>query len=134
MARARDAGVADHFLYLGLIPYDHVLGLAGACEALINPSKFEGWSTPIEEAKALGAPLLLSDIAIHREQAPGARFFNPSSAEAAATALVQVASRKSTPRASVGDLVAAQNDRLSNHATALLATVVAAKASRRGHG
>ena len=48
--------------------------------ALLNPSRFEGWSTTVEEAKAVGTPMLLSDIAVHREQAPQARFFAPDDA------------------------------------------------------
>ncbi|NIO41379.1 MAG: glycosyltransferase [Burkholderiales bacterium] len=58
--------------------------------AVVNPSLFEGWSTTVEEAKAIGAPLVLSDIAVHREQAGGdAVYFEPHSATQAAAALVQ---------------------------------------------
>ena len=35
----------------------------------------------MEEAKAVGTPLLLSDITVHREQAPDARFFALDDAE-----------------------------------------------------
>jgi hypothetical protein len=48
--------------------------------AVINPSFCEGWSTTVEEAKAIGARLLLSDLNIHREQTNGeAYFFDPFS-------------------------------------------------------
>jgi glycosyltransferase involved in cell wall biosynthesis len=126
MASARTAGVESHFRYLGLIPYDHVLSLAATCDTLINPSHFEGWSTPIEEAKAFGAPLLLSDIAIHREQAPQARFFDPKSTSAAAEALLDIGRRQTIARPDATALVAAQNTRLDDHASCLLATVRAA--------
>ena len=44
--------------------------------ALINPSRFEGWSTTVEEAKSFGVPLILSDIDVHHEQAgEAARYF-----------------------------------------------------------
>lgn len=56
------------FIALGLIPYDHLNALMLACQALLNPSLFEGWSTTVEEARALGIPMLLSDIDVHREQ------------------------------------------------------------------
>jgi glycosyltransferase involved in cell wall biosynthesis len=137
MAEARAAGVESHFRYLGFIPYDHVLGLASCCDALINPSRFEGWSTPIEEAKAVGAPLMLSDIPIHREQAPGASFFDPLSSEAAANALREMGERGPEPRAPLGVLIAAQNRRLDDHATSLLRTVQAAvdgKSARAARG
>jgi glycosyltransferase involved in cell wall biosynthesis len=123
MASARTAGVESHFRYLGLIPYDHVLSLAATCDTLINPSHFEGWSTPIEEAKAFGAPLLLSDIAIHREQAPQARFFDPKSTSAAAEALLDIGRRSQLKPASLRHLVIAQNTRLDDHAESLLKAV-----------
>jgi glycosyltransferase involved in cell wall biosynthesis len=126
MGKARAAGVESHFRYLGVIPYDHVLSLAGACDALINPSRFEGWSTPIEEAKAVGAPLMLSDIQSHREQAPHARFFDPASSAAAAGALLEITRRPPTLRAPIADLIANQNRRLDEHAASLLGTIKAA--------
>jgi glycosyltransferase involved in cell wall biosynthesis len=50
--------------------------LLRASLALINPSRFEGWSTTVEEAKSFGVPLILSDIDVHREQTGGtARYF-----------------------------------------------------------
>jgi hypothetical protein len=123
MHMVREAGVESHFRYLGLIPYDHVLSLAACCDALINPSYFEGWSTPIEEAKAVGASLILSDLRVHREQAPDARFFNPDSSDAAADALLEFSLRPSPLRAPLGALIAAQDRRLENHATSLLRVV-----------
>ena len=50
----------DCFLFLGLIPRDDVQGLMEISVAVVNPSLFEGWSTTVEEAKALGVPLVLS--------------------------------------------------------------------------
>jgi glycosyltransferase involved in cell wall biosynthesis len=123
MAEVNAAGVGDHFRYLGLVPYDHVMSLNAACTAMINPSRFEGWSTPIEEAKAFATPLVLSDITIHREQAPDARFFDPASTEQVAQALIEAARKPPKPRPATDDLVAAQERRLDAHASSLLATV-----------
>jgi glycosyltransferase involved in cell wall biosynthesis len=53
----------------GLVPVDDLHGLMAGCEAVVNPSLFEGWSTTVEEARSAGVPLILSDIAVHREQA-----------------------------------------------------------------
>jgi glycosyltransferase involved in cell wall biosynthesis len=36
--------------------------------AVIQPSLFEGWSTVIEDAKALGVPVIASDLPVHLEQ------------------------------------------------------------------
>ena len=63
--------------YLGLVPLNDVYILNANSLALINPSLFEGWSTTVEEAKSLGSKLILSNIKIHKEQAPEALFFNP---------------------------------------------------------
>ena len=42
--------------------------------ALINPSRFEGWSTTVEEAKSMGKRVLLSDIPVHASRTrPAAR-------------------------------------------------------------
>jgi glycosyltransferase involved in cell wall biosynthesis len=65
-------GLGKNFRHLGMIPLPHVYALLRACTALINPSRFEGWSTTVEEAKSFGVPLILSDIEVHREQAAGA--------------------------------------------------------------
>lgn len=63
---------------LGQIPYSHLCHLMKASIAIINPSLFEGWSTTVEESKSLGKSIILSDIAVHREQAPQrAYFFDP---------------------------------------------------------
>jgi glycosyltransferase involved in cell wall biosynthesis len=65
-------------LILGLIPYEDVLYLMRNCLAVINPSRFEGWSSTVEEAKSIGKRVLLSNIAVHMEQNPsGARYFDP---------------------------------------------------------
>ena len=43
--------------------------------AVINPSKSEGLSNTVEQAKALGKTVILSDILIHREQKTTNFFF-----------------------------------------------------------
>jgi glycosyltransferase involved in cell wall biosynthesis len=65
-----EAGLTERFRFLGLIDFTHASALMRAALAMINPSRFEGWSTTVEEAKSLGKCLLLSDIPVHREQAP----------------------------------------------------------------
>jgi glycosyltransferase involved in cell wall biosynthesis len=87
-AQIRDAGLERSFLLLGLIPHDHVLALMRSCAALINPSAFEGWSTTVEEAKAMGTPMILSSLNVHREQAEDqALYFDKDSPEQLALAL-----------------------------------------------
>lgn len=75
---AADRGLAQQFRYLGMIPLPEVYALLRASTALINPSRFEGWSTTVEEAKSFGVPMILSNIDVHREQADNkALYFQP---------------------------------------------------------
>jgi len=80
MSHASECGVAGMFLVLGVVPYDDMLSLMMHSVAVINPSLFEGWSTTVEEAKALGKMVILSRIPVHLEQAPrNGVYFDPGS-------------------------------------------------------
>lgn len=70
------SGLEQNFRLLGLIPHEHIPALMRSCAALINPSTFEGWSTTVEEAKAMGTPMILSSLRVHREQSDYALFFD----------------------------------------------------------
>jgi glycosyltransferase involved in cell wall biosynthesis len=89
MEHARECEVLDCFRVLGQIPFDHLAGLMQHATAFINPSRFEGWSTSVEEAKSMGKQIVLSDIPVHREQAPPRGFFFPAEdPEALAAAMI----------------------------------------------
>jgi glycosyltransferase involved in cell wall biosynthesis len=62
---------------LGEVPRGDLVELLRHAAAVLQPSQFEGWSTTIEDAKALGRPMICSDIDTHREQAPRALAFFP---------------------------------------------------------
>ena len=128
-ARAEEAGVGEWFRYVGFIPYRDVLGLMGETQLLLQPSKFEGWSTPIEEAKSLGAPILLSDLPIHREQVPDGTFFQPDDAEGLAEALIACSARPAVIR-ELPTLRQAQSVRVEEYAQALAGAVARAAAAR----
>ncbi|MGE0395436.1 MAG: glycosyltransferase family 4 protein [Kofleriaceae bacterium] len=88
MDRARRAKVEQRFRVLGAVPFRDVIGLMTHAIGVINPSLFEGWSTTVEEARALGKRLILSSIDVHREQAPPrARYFDPHRADELAAAI-----------------------------------------------
>jgi glycosyltransferase involved in cell wall biosynthesis len=90
LAHVRAAGLQDIFVAPGLLPYADLAPLMQASAALLNPSRFEGWSTTVEEARAMGVPMLLSDIPVHREQAGDlAQFFDPGSPDDLARSLAQ---------------------------------------------
>ena len=82
MAAVTQEGLSDAFIVLGVVPYADLISLIRGSLALINPSLFEGWSTTVEEAKALDKLVLLSDIPVHREQNPKKGiFFDPRNPE-----------------------------------------------------
>lgn len=54
--------------FLGFIDRSEQLVLMKNSLAVIQPSLFEGWSTVIEDAKALGKLVVASDIPVHKEQ------------------------------------------------------------------
>lgn len=72
------AGLCDRFKILGVVPREDMYVLFDHAVAVINPSLFEGWSTTVEEAKYAGKRLILSDIPVHREQAPSGALYFPA--------------------------------------------------------
>lgn len=89
-AGIENSSVNKQIKMLGLIPYEDVINLNAGALAVINPSRFEGWSTSVEEAKALGTPLILSNLPVHVEQTQGAgNYFDPDDAGALADHMTQ---------------------------------------------
>jgi glycosyltransferase involved in cell wall biosynthesis len=80
--KIRDDDLSENFVVTGIMPYKDLLQLMLHAVAIINPSLFEGWSTSVEEAKALNLKIILSDIPVHREQNPkNGIFFPPDNPE-----------------------------------------------------
>ena len=91
-ALAGELGIESRVRFLGFIPREDQLALMAGAVAVVQPSLCEGWSTVVEDAKALGRHVLASDIAVHREQlAQGADFFEPHDAGALAALLLRYA-------------------------------------------
>jgi len=64
---------------LAQVPYADLIALLRHAALIVQPSSFEGWSTTVQDAKALGRPVACSHISVHREQAPqAAGFFDPT--------------------------------------------------------
>lgn len=90
MSKIHSLGLSGQFVFLGLIPREDVFQLIRQCVCIINPSLFEGWSTSVEEVKSIGKAIVLSDIAVHREQNPKAAvYFDPHDALHLSDALLQ---------------------------------------------
>jgi glycosyltransferase involved in cell wall biosynthesis len=75
--------IAEHKLetqirFLGFLPRTEQLCLFKFAQAIIQPSLFEGWSTVIEDAKALGKYTIASNLDVHKEQLnKNVSFFDP---------------------------------------------------------
>lgn len=95
MRRRAELGVEDEYRVLGVVPTADLAGMLRGAVGLINPSFFEGWSTSVEEARSMGKRVLLSDIPVHREQAPErATYFDPRRADQLAGAIWDAWSRE----------------------------------------
>lgn len=71
LLRALDRlGIAEQVRILGLIDRRDQIQLLRGADAVVHPSLFEGWSTVVEDARALGKTIVLSDIDVHLEQDP----------------------------------------------------------------
>lgn len=86
--RVEDLGLAARILFLGLIPRADQIALFRLARGVLQPSLFEGWSTVIEDAKAVGCPVLASDFPVHIEQlGSSGRYFRRGDVDACALAL-----------------------------------------------
>lgn len=87
--------VCDHHLkdqihFLGFLDRKVQLCLMKHAISIVQPSLFEGWSTVVEDAKALNAYILLSKIPVHVEQcSKNVTFFNPKKAPELASLLAK---------------------------------------------
>jgi len=80
MAETRRDGLENRIRVLGLLDRRTQVQLMRRAAAIVQPSFFEGWSALVEDARALGKRIYVSDIPVHREQTPpNATFFDPHS-------------------------------------------------------
>ena len=61
MMRARELGVAHRIRRIGRVGADDRDGLIALADALVFPSKYEGFGAPVIEAMALGTPVIASN-------------------------------------------------------------------------
>ncbi len=76
--KVKDLDLEGNVKFLGFLDRKEQLLIMKNAKAIIQPSLFEGWSTVIEDAKALNKFIFASDLAVHREQLnKNTVFFNP---------------------------------------------------------
>jgi glycosyltransferase involved in cell wall biosynthesis len=71
----RVCGAEDEIRLPGFVSDDVLAGLYSGAAAAVVPSLSEGFGLPAVEAAACGAPVLLSDLAAHRETLRGAALY-----------------------------------------------------------
>ena len=75
---ATDLVEKENVYFLGFLPKDEQMCLIKESIALIQPSKFEGWSTTIEDGISLGKRVIASNLGVNVEQLGNkGYFFNP---------------------------------------------------------
>lgn len=68
-----------NYRHLGIVSENEMYSLLYYSLALINPSKSEGWSNTVEQAKLLKKKVILSNIPVHLEQkSKNFIYFNPN--------------------------------------------------------
>jgi len=90
LAFIEDQHLTEQIHLLGLIDRDEQIDVLRHAAAVVQPSQFEGWSTVVEDVRATGRPIFLSDIPVHREQCPPrCTYFSPESDEQLASLLAE---------------------------------------------
>ena len=111
---AIELGVSDQVRTLGMVPRADQIEIFRHAALVVQPSLFEGWSTVVEDAKAVAAPVLLSDLPVHREQTAGMQHawrFQPRDPDALASRLAEIwptLPRRPNPAEEVGVATAHQ--------------------------
>jgi glycosyltransferase involved in cell wall biosynthesis len=90
VASIQTLGIHSHVRVLGMIAKHDQVQLLRSAQMMVQPSLFEGWNTGVEEGRALGKRMLMSNIDVHVEQnPPDGRLFDARSADDMARVLVE---------------------------------------------
>ena len=93
---AKELEVFENIKFLGFISRENQLGLMKKSVATIQPSLFEGWSSVVEDVKAIGKPIIVSNINVHQEQLQNYRykdFFLPNDAVSLANCMLNASQK-----------------------------------------
>ncbi|MBC7525289.1 MAG: glycosyltransferase [Flavobacterium sp.] len=93
----QENNLSENVKFLGFISRLDQLALIKGSKSVIQPSLFEGWSTIVEDCKALNHPLIISSLRVHIEQIKeNALFFDPNSPNDLADKLYHLDSQDET--------------------------------------
>lgn len=83
--------IVEDVKLVGFIDREEQLCLMKHSHAIVQPSLFEGWSTVVEDAKALNKFIFLSNLSVHLEQSPkNCCYFDPSNVDELAEKLLSI--------------------------------------------
>lgn len=86
--KVEELGLTDNIRFLGFLDRKEQLVIMQNAQAVIQPSLFEGWSTVIEDARAMNKYVIASDLDVNKEQLQtNVRFFNRHSSADLAKAI-----------------------------------------------
>lgn len=90
----KNNNLTNQVYLLGFIPREEQLCLLNNSQAIIQPTLFEGWSTVVEDVKALQKLIIVSNLKVHQEQlTDNALFFEPLNPQQLAEIIQQVSTR-----------------------------------------
>lgn len=112
----RDLGVAARVVRPGRVPDADRDALLAESEALVFPSRYEGFGAPLVEAMALGTPVICSDHAAVAEVVADAALVTPDDPAAWAEAIERVRSDRDGWQRRGRDRAAVFTDEASAHA------------------
>ncbi len=87
----KEKGLEEEIRFLGFLDRKDQLQILNHSRAVIQPSLFEGWSTSVEDAMAIGKPVIASSLDVNREQlGEQGIYFSPTSPEELAARLESI--------------------------------------------
>ena len=87
--------LSDYVKFLGFIDRGEQLFFMKNSVAVIQPSLFEGWSSVVEDAKAMNQNLIVSDLRVHKEQlGDQAFYFDPLDQKNLTAQMIQFLEKK----------------------------------------
>ncbi len=114
LADARDKGVLNNIINIGVIPFDACAEVYKACDAAILPATLESFSNNIAESWGMSIPLIISDMDWARSLCgDGAIYINQSCAGDIANKIIAL---QSSPQLTK-EVVESGLDRLSDYPT-----------------
>ena len=132
VAGLRRDGIEGAVHILGPVPRNDYVRLLRGAVAMVQPSRFEGWSSVVEDARALARPAVLSDIPVHREQAlDGARYFDPDAPDELADRLEELLGEPAAGEIDEVEALVRQRSRVVDYGRTFVEIAVEATESSR---